>query len=127
MNQMNQEIESLNEKLDGLSGIIFPKVSEALNEVAKILAVYGITFSCQEEYPEEELIFKLEVEGAPKQYYLYIAINSFLNTEIYAQLVDDEELNSLLEMEPEELTHPRELLVPVLSRFLRQTRRTSDD
>jgi hypothetical protein len=130
----NAEIDQANQRLNRVSNNVYSSYHEALKEVSKVLALYGLILNHDDVSSiDQELIYKIEQrksEETPEEesYYLYIAISHFVTTEIYAQIISHEELNDVIE-ETKPLEYEGDKILPSIqpiSNFLRQTRRSSD-
>lgn len=122
-NNEDNDVVRLNAELD----LVFSKkVSNKIviyNILAATLEKYGIRFPIT-DLQDEQYVFEIGDSG----FYLFVKkqIDSRGNFDVYAQVVDEDELEELEDSDMDISTEPVD---PYLygSRFLRQTRRTEDD
>ena len=131
---MKDELEKINDYLDRYTEGYFESYNAALSQVKKALELHGIAFPANDpEFPSDtEMVYKIVKDDLPKDLSLYIAINPSEDFdrayEAYAQIVDKNELDALIEDDSDENEEDdSDVQLPSFSHYLRQTRRTSDD
>lgn len=140
---MINEIEHLNERLEKLVTTRYASYKEALLTISKVLATHGLLFNADEvQASEEELIYKIEVEGEEVDFYLYIMVDveetghpagGSVAIE-FCQIVDEEELDILInDLDDDDAEVNDSMSVngvninhSIQSNYLRRVRRTAD-
>lgn len=125
-----EEIDSLNDQLEKATDRKFASPSLVVLEIRKLLAGHGIVLPPDDVFlSEEEVVYQMvDAEGQNTPLYLYISFNDDETGgyDAYAQIVDEEDLNSLLSLDPEEFGNT-EPMVPLSSPFLIRARHSADD
>ncbi len=123
--QFMKQIDSINDALEEVTSEPFINSAVFMNAVRGTLERFGILIPPGYEMPMLSLDAETVYALGESDYSIYIVHNTTPDVGVdgYAAIVNKEDLEDLLQMEPPEPLDP----IPTVSSYLRQTRRTNDD
>ena len=123
--QFLEKIDEINDALDAVTENPFVNSAIFMNAVRGTLERFGILIPPGYEMPTLSLDAETVYALGESDYSIYIVHNTTPDVGVdgYAAVVNKEDLDDLLQMDPPEPLEPMPLVTP----YLRQTRRTNDD
>ena len=125
LEQFMEQIDSINDALEEVTAEPFINSAVFMNAVRGTLERFGILIPPGYEMPMLSLDAETVYALGESEYSIYIVHNTTPDVGVdgYAAVVNKEDLDDLLQMDPPEPLEPMPLVTP----YLRQTRRTNDD
>jgi hypothetical protein len=99
-NSVGDSVDGINERLEEIQNTPFESISDGLSEITKVLFDYGINLNQIDEIEEEGDEFFVDLDETNYLYVVYAQNDDGLY-DFYAEVVDEDQLEEILEDEDE--------------------------
>jgi hypothetical protein len=99
-NSVGNSVDSINDRLEEIQNTPFESISDGLSEITKVLFDYGINLNQIDEIEEEGDEFFVDLDETNYLYVVYAQNDDGLY-DFYAEVVDEDQLEEILEDEDE--------------------------
>jgi hypothetical protein len=99
-NSVGNSVDSINDRLEEIQNTPFESISDGLSEITKVLFDYGINMNQVDDIEEEGDEFFVDLDETNYLYVVYAQNDDGLY-DFYAEVVDEDQLEEILEDEDE--------------------------